>query len=245
VTGVTRQHLPVGPAFGELRQRDDLHRYPFEVGAEPVTHDRLAGELRPQAAGGAVVHHQVGVPQPPGRPEVEHLPVDGAFEHQTRVAQRAVRDDQRLPGNHVVDDLVEGEDRQGVGAGVAVQVDDEHGIARLQPLAGGCHVLEQRRVDGWDPIRWRPAGPDLLQRHRRRDLLAGGGALPRPRRRSIRRLAARSPLSRHRAVLGFRFIVSAGGDRGVRAGGCRQRDCDEQRDRAHPRSSVQHDRSFV
>jgi hypothetical protein len=123
--------------------------------------DGVAARLLPPALGLAVVHEEVAETQPPGRAEVQHATVQRALEGDGRIAQRTEGDRQRQPAHRVVDDLVPGQDLQGIGADVVAHLHQHHRLLRLQPLVslGGGHELG--RVYGRDAILGRPAGENL------------------------------------------------------------------------------------
>src|SRR5262249_60269554 len=80
--------------------------------------DGLTCELLPPAFRLPVVHHEVRVAKLPGRSEIENAAVDHPLEHQRRVAQRTVRDDDGRAADDVVGDLVPDQHPQWIAATV-------------------------------------------------------------------------------------------------------------------------------
>ena len=79
---------------------------PSQLPAGKLAHDRLAVDLGPPGIGLAVVHYEVGVVQPPGRAELYGFAVQLPSVGDARAAQRAVANQDRIPGDGVVDDFV-------------------------------------------------------------------------------------------------------------------------------------------
>src|SRR5262249_14718278 len=68
------------------------------------TDDGLAGELLPPAFRLPVVHYEIRVAKLSGRSEIEKAAIDHPLEHQRRVAERAVGNDDGRVADHIVGD---------------------------------------------------------------------------------------------------------------------------------------------
>jgi hypothetical protein len=68
--------------------------------------DGFTRELLPPAFRLPVVHHEIRVPQLPGRSEIENAAIDHPLKRQRGVAQRAVGDDDGRAADGVVCNLV-------------------------------------------------------------------------------------------------------------------------------------------
>ena len=142
------------------------HRDQLELGSGERARDGLTGVVGPQALGLAVVHDECRVVEPARSAEVEDAIAELAVVPDSRVAQRAVGDGDRLATDGVVDDLVPQQHLHRVGAGITVERERDHGFLGLQEADVGG-PLELRCVDGGDAVGWRPAGEDIEGRHQR------------------------------------------------------------------------------
>ena len=71
-----------------------------------------------------------------------------ALKHVRRVGARVVGDQQRLPVNQVVDNLVPHEKSQGIGARVRAGGEHDDRVARIEEALGFLDLHKARRIDG-------------------------------------------------------------------------------------------------
>ncbi len=128
--------------------------------------DRLAGELLPPRLGLAIIHDQVAVAQAAGGTEVENLVVQLAVEDDAGVAERAEGYAHRQPAYLVVGNFVPHENREWIGARLAVVGEENHWIPVGEPCAGLGHVFVARQVNRRDAVLGRSSGKDFVPRHR-------------------------------------------------------------------------------
>ena len=138
----------------------------FQLFAGEVADDGLARELLPPRFGLAVVHDEVAVSELSGRAEIEQASVQPAVEGDGRVAERTEGDRHRKAVQGVVDNLVPGQDLEGIGLGLSLVLDDDDGLDVFDPLVGRFLGHELRLVDGGDAVLRRASGEDLLIRNR-------------------------------------------------------------------------------
>src|SRR5215207_1431893 len=147
----------------EVRPRDDPRRKLLETCAGELAHQRLAAELLPPRLRLAVVHHEIGVAQVAGRPEVEGLLIDASVEGDRRVAKRTEGDRDRHAPDDGVHDFMPDEDLDRVGAGVASHDELDHRLAILEEV-GVLDEDEPRIVDRRDAVLAGPPGHELVER---------------------------------------------------------------------------------
>jgi len=117
--------LEVGP--GDNRRRQEL-----ELRAGKLADNRLAGNLLPPGLRLPVEHDHVAVSQETRDAELEGSATHDAVEGDGRIAERAERDHHCPAADYIVDDLVPGEDLQGVSASVFCLLEGDNGLAVLE-----------------------------------------------------------------------------------------------------------------
>ena len=166
MSGVSGHDVAVGKGGLEVLPAHHGKRYEAQPATGVGAGNPLARGLLPPRLGLAVVHDQVAVIEAPGRAEVQHLVVEPTVEGDGGVAERAEGDRHRQIAELVVDDLVPGQDLDGIGAHPPVGLDHGDRLQGLQPGigVGDRHVL--RVVDRGDAVLGRTAGQDLRIGHR-------------------------------------------------------------------------------
>ena len=135
----------------------------IEPRADVGSDDRPPRRLLPERMRRAVVHHQVAVAEQAGDAELEHLFADRALEGDRGVAERAERHRDGLAADHVVDDLVPGEDVERIPARVAVELDMDDRDRVDGDRGRFFDGLEARILDRGDAIAPGAAGAQLLE----------------------------------------------------------------------------------
>ena len=113
-----------------------------------------------------VVDHHVVVAQAARIAKGQDLPVEAAVKDDARVAERAIGDKHGHLTDHVVDDLVEQHDAQGIGTGLTVDLDTQDGLQPVDRRQRLYDAHELRLVDRRKRGPAGAAGEDLAQRHR-------------------------------------------------------------------------------
>ena len=104
---------------------------------------RTQQHLIPEALGGPVEHHQVVLQQDAGNPEIAGLPAaDTGVESDARTSQRAVRNEDWLPAQGVVDYFVPPKHADRIGARLAPHHQSQYAIIV-------CHDRLFGRADIW------------------------------------------------------------------------------------------------
>ena len=107
-----------------------------------------------------VPHHQVAVAKQAGDAQAQLHPVELPVEDDGTVAERTEGDGDRATTDHIVDDLMLGQDREGVEPSVPVELHGDAGLAvgDVPRVVGGD---EPGTVDGRDSVANRErADPD-------------------------------------------------------------------------------------
>jgi len=121
---------------------------------------RLAAELLPPRLRLAVVHHEIRIAQVARCAERQRAPLDAPVERDRRVAQWTERHRNRDACDHVVHDLVPGEDLERIRARPPRQREHDHGLARPQKADLG-DPDEARTVERGDTVLPGTAGLEL------------------------------------------------------------------------------------
>ena len=156
---------PFGMALGEALPGLQPGRQDCQALAGHGADDALAQELLPPAFRGAVVHHEIGIAQLARGAELQRHAVDAPVEDNGGVAERAIGHGHRDAADAVVDDLVPGQNAEGIGLGFAVNLEPDHRLPRAQ-ISDRRDGLEFRIVDRRDAVLGRAAAHDLAKVHR-------------------------------------------------------------------------------
>ncbi len=164
------EHLALGEAVPKAIKRLQPRWNEPQVPPGHGTDEGLAGELLPPAFRLPVVHNEIRVPKLSGRSEIENAAIDHPLEHQRRVAERAVGDDDGRAAHDVVRDFVPDQHAQWIGASILPDGKGDHGLRiaecgdRSRCLAVR-QPLETRRINGRNSVLRRATGFDPRERH--------------------------------------------------------------------------------
>ena len=123
MAGIAREDVASGMGGHEIGEGHDLRGQERQLLSGELTDDRLPGRLLPPRFGLAVVHDEVAEAQVAGCAEVVDHSAGCPVEYERGVAERAEGHHDRLAAERVVGDLMPDEDREGVGASDAGDLD--------------------------------------------------------------------------------------------------------------------------